>query len=71
MADAHLNNAGLPSYSILLALVQQGVTTRVRKELDEDVRRNPGAVDCGSFVLMTPKAWGAICDATAAIDDTP
>lgn len=67
-ADAELNSVGLPSYSQLLAFITQGVTSRMRTELNEDVRRNPGATDCGTFVLMTPAAWGAITVAEKAID---
>lgn len=67
-ADAELNNAGLPTYTQLLVAIQHGVTTKQRSELDDDVRRNPGATDCGTFVLMTPVAWEAITAAVNAID---
>lgn len=67
-ADAELNNAGLPTYTQLLSLVLHGLTTKDRKSLDDTARRNPGATDCGDFVLMTPAAWGAIKTAADAID---
>lgn len=68
MADAHLNNAALPTYSQLLVLVTQGVDTKARKSLEEDARLNPSATDCGTFVIMTPAAWAAISKACNAID---
>lgn len=68
VADAQLNNFALPTYTQLLSLLLQGLTTKDRQNLDETLRRNPGATDCGDFVLMTPAAWGAIKQASEAID---
>lgn len=67
-ADGRLEKAGLPTYTQLLALLLQGLTTKDRQNLDNTLRLNPGATDCGDFVLMTPAAWGAIKAAAEAID---
>jgi len=42
------------------------IQPRLRRELDDDVKRNPGADDCSTSVPMTPKAWQAITAALAA-----
>lgn len=67
-ADTRLSKAGLPSYTELLSLVLHSLTTKDRKNLDDTERHNPGANDCGDFVLMTPAAWGAIKRASAPFD---